>query len=110
MVPTLVDEGGRVVTESAVCVQFVDELARVRGGSQPPLVDADPFVAARSRCAADKVNRTVCSGYYRVLVRTEDEERKEGFAQILDGCAFLPTTRRSERAVLGWTGVAGLLV
>ena len=33
MVPTLVDEGGRVVTESAVCVQFVDELARVRGGS-----------------------------------------------------------------------------
>ena len=85
MVPTLVDEDGRVVTESAVCVQFVDELARVRGGSQPPLVDADPFVAARSRCAADKVNRTVCSGYYRVLVRTEDEERKEGFAQILDG-------------------------
>ena len=31
MVPTLVDEDGRVVTESAVCVQFVDELARVRG-------------------------------------------------------------------------------
>ena len=85
MVPTLVDESGRVVTESAVCVQFVDELARVRGGAAPPLVDADPFVAARSRCAADKVNRTVCSGYYRVLVRTEDEERKEGFAQILDG-------------------------
>ena len=33
MVPTLVDEDGRVVTESAVCVQFVDELARVRGGA-----------------------------------------------------------------------------
>ena len=31
MVPTLVDEDGRVVTESAVCVQFVDELAKVRG-------------------------------------------------------------------------------
>ncbi len=85
MVPTLVGESGEVVTESAVCVQFVDELARVRGGASPPLVDPDPFVAARSRCAADKVNRTVCSGYYRVLVRTEDEERKEGFAQILDG-------------------------
>ena len=35
MVPTLVDENGRVVTESAVCVQFVDELAKVRGGSAP---------------------------------------------------------------------------
>ena len=30
---TLVDEDGRVVTEPAVCVQFVDELARVRGGA-----------------------------------------------------------------------------
>lgn len=85
MVPTLVDDMGRVVTESAVCVQFVDELAKVRGGAAPPLVDADPFVAARSRCAADKANRTICSGYYCVLVRTEDDERTAGFALILDG-------------------------
>jgi len=107
MVPTLVDENGRVVTESAVCVQFVDELARVRGGAAPPLVDADPFVAARSRCAADKVNRTVCSGYYRVLVRTEDEERKEGFAQILDGLsAFFDDDDASDLNGPFWGGRA----
>ena len=93
MVPTLVDEDGRVVTESAVCVQFVDavrgcdELARVPGGAAPPLVDADPFVAARGAdpLRRDKVNRTVCSGYYRVLVRNGGREKGGGFAQILDG-------------------------
>ena len=107
MVPTLVDESGRVVTESAVCVQFVDAVARVRGGAAPPLVDADPFVAARSRCAADKVNRTVCSGYYRVFVRTEDEERK-GFDQILDGLsAFFDDDDASDLNGPFWGLVAG---
>ena len=85
MVPTLVDAHERVVTESLVTVQFVDELARTRGGAAPRLLDNDPFVAARSRVAAEKANRTVCSGYYRVLVRTDDVERREGFAQITDG-------------------------
>ena len=62
MVPTLVDEDGRVV-ESAVCV-VVDELAKVRvrspsGGPGPARRRAEPV-------RRGQLNRTVCSGYYWV--------------------------------------------
>jgi len=85
MVPTLVADDGRAVTESVVAVQFVDDLAKTRGGAAPPLVPADPFVAARNRVAADRVNKEVCSAYYRVLVREADAERRAGFADLLTG-------------------------
>ena len=88
MVPTLVD-GGRgakgVVTESAVCIEFIDEMASANGGSAPPLLPSCPFERAHARLAADGVNKQVCSAYYQVLVRTEDAERRAGFAKLVDG-------------------------
>ena len=86
MVPTLRDANtGRVVTESLVCIEFIDELAALQGTAAPPLLPSDPFERARARVAADKVNKTVCSAYYRVLVRTDAEERKAAFGDLLDG-------------------------
>jgi hypothetical protein len=40
---------------------------------------------ARSRIWAEKVNRECCSPYYGVLVRKDEQERKEHFASLLKG-------------------------
>ena len=86
MVPTILDERtGRAVSESIVCIEFVDELALARGSSAPSLLPADPFERARARVAADRINKTVTSGYYASLVRTDAAERRAGFDKIIDG-------------------------
>ena len=86
MVPTLLEpKTGRAVTESMVCIQFIDELAMANGSSAPPLQPADPYERARARVAADQVNKSVTSNYYACLVREDDAERAEAFGKILDG-------------------------
>ena len=100
MVPTILDEKtGRAVTESIVCIQFVDELALSRGSSAPSLLPEDPFDRARARVAADAVNKTVTSGYYQALVRTDEAERRAGFDKILSG--LLAFTSESRGAFWG---------
>ena len=86
MIPTLQDpKSGRAVSESLVVIQFVDELAQMRGSRAAPLLPHDPFERARARVVADRVNRQVTSRYYQVLVRTDAQERREAFAGLLDG-------------------------
>lgn len=86
MVPTILDEAtGKAVTESLVCIQFVDELAAANGSGAPSLLPADPFDRAQARVAAENVNKTVCSAYYRALVRTDEEERRAAFGAIQEG-------------------------
>ena len=70
MVPTLLEPAsGRAVTESIVCIEFIDELAQANGSQAPTLLPSDPFERARARVAADRMNKTVTSSYYRCLVR-----------------------------------------
>ena len=86
MVPTLLDPAtNRAVTESIVCIQFIDELAAANGSTAPPLLPTDPFERAAARVAAEQVNKSVTSGYYQALVRTDAAERADGFAKVLDG-------------------------
>jgi len=86
MIPTLLDEAsGRSVYESLLCIEFVDELAAARGSAAPPLLPPCPFERAAARLAAQRVNKEVCSAYYRVLVRTDEAERREGFKKLLQG-------------------------
>ena len=86
MVPTLLDPASkRAVTESLICIQFIDELALSNGSRAPSLLPADPYERAVARVAAEAVNKSVTSNYYAALVRTDDNERAEAFAKILDG-------------------------
>lgn len=96
MVPTLVrpdtaasGTSGRdgVVTESLVCVQFVDELVRGSGydGSVPAIMASCPYERARARVDADWVNKNVCSRYYHVLVRQDEAEQREAFEKLVEG-------------------------
>ena len=94
MVPTLVppetfhatagDPKKNVVTESLVCVQFIDELTN---GGTTPIMSSCPYERARARVDADWVNKNICSKYYHVLVRQDPAEQREAFEAILSGLA-----------------------
>ncbi|EED93470.1 predicted protein [Thalassiosira pseudonana CCMP1335] len=91
LVPTLipVDNDGKAseeksVFESLITIDYVDAIAN------PPtenlrLVPSDPYLAAKCRYWADKVNREACSPYYGVLVRIDEKERMENFQKLLGG-------------------------
>ncbi len=89
LVPTLIPvENGKsmeskAVYESLVTIDFVDQISGAVGEER--LVPEDPYEAARCRVWADKVNRDLCSPYYGVLVRTEDEERMDHFQNLIKG-------------------------
>lgn len=71
------------VYESLVTIDFVDQISGASG--EDCLVPEDPYEAARCRVWADKVNRELCSPYYGVLVRKEDDERMEHFQSLIKG-------------------------
>lgn len=85
LVPTLVDAKGRAVWESLVAVEYVDDLARERGAADEELLlPAEPYLRAQARIEADAANKTLCSPYYRVLVRTDPTERKLAFDEMVE--------------------------
>jgi len=98
LVPTLVDEAtGRAVTESLVCLEFVDELAASAGAAdETRLIPNDPFEAARCRVWADKVNKYCCSPYYGVLVKADEEGRRESFATLLKGLREFAAAKKGD--------------
>jgi glutathione S-transferase len=97
MVPTILDEAtGKAVGESLVCIQLVDEIAAANGGSAPSLLPLDPFERAQARVAAEQVNKTVCSAYYKVLVRPEDEQRRAAFADLKKGLLSFADTAQGD--------------
>lgn len=91
LVPTLIpideDTGepdeSKSVYESIVTIDYIDQVSGATG--KDSLVSEDPFLAARARIWADKVNRECCSTYYGVLVRKEDQERQEHFQNLIKG-------------------------
>ena len=76
---TIKDEKGNVITESIVCIPYIDEI--VNGGDEPILAST-PHERANERVMADFVAKTVCSKYYSVLVRQDEEEQMEAFREI----------------------------
>lgn len=91
LVPTLIpvdpctgeSDESKPVFESLVTIDFIDDISGAEGNER--LVSDDPYEAARCRVWADKVNRDLCSPYYGVLVRKEDDERMEHFQDLIKG-------------------------
>lgn len=92
LVPTLIavdaDTGKpneeRSVYESLIVVDYIDAIANPKD-ERHRLVPSDPYLAAKCRYWADKLNRECCSPYYGVLVRTDDGERRENFDKLIIG-------------------------
>lgn len=97
LVPTLIPidpktgkgDETKSVFESLVTIDFIDEISGASGMER--LVSDDPYESARCRVWADKVNRELCSPYYGVLVRTEDDERMEHFQSLIKGLEAFST-------------------
>merc|ERR1712007_11298 len=75
LVPTLALEGKQPIYESLICVEYASDLS-TNGMS---LLPKCPTQRAYARIQADWVNKNICSPFYRILVRTDPEERREGF-------------------------------
>jgi len=75
LVPTLCEDGMPPVYESAVCVEYIDELA-ARSGGNSSLMPGSPAERAALRLKVDWINKNLCSPFYQVLVRTSTEDRK----------------------------------
>jgi glutathione S-transferase len=90
LVPTLIPiqsngqaDESRAVYESLVTVDFIDTISGAKGTQR--LVPEDPYEMARCRVWIEKVNRDLCSPYYGVLVRKEEQERKDHFDHLIKG-------------------------
>ena len=95
MVPTFLEPvTGRSVTESIVCIEFIDEIARAAGSAAPPLLPDDPFDRAKARVMADKVNKQVTSNYYACLVRQDRAEQRDAFEMLLNGIEAFSAERK----------------
>ena len=70
--------------ESLVTIDYIDAIANPTD-EHLKLVPTDPYLAAKCRIWADKVNRDCCSPYYGVLVRTEEQERRNHFEKLVAG-------------------------
>ena len=90
--PTIVQKSdGRAVFESIICIEYVDELARsiaadrgvVEGTTW--LMPDDLVQRAHARSWSERVNRTLCSPYYTILVRSEPAERRAGYNLLIKG-------------------------
>jgi glutathione S-transferase len=89
LVPTLIPiidgrpDESKAVYESIVTIEYIDAVSGATGKDR--LISEDPFLAARARVWADKVNRECCSTYYGVLVRKDGTERKDNFNNLIKG-------------------------
>lgn len=71
------------VYESLITIDYVDAIAQAPEILK--LVPSDPYLAAKCRYWADKVNRECCSPYYGVLVRTDEKEQRDHFGKLVGG-------------------------
>mmetsp|Transcript_72593 Transcript_72593/g.206742 ORF Transcript_72593/g.206742 Transcript_72593/m.206742 type:complete len:300 (-) Transcript_72593:798-1697(-) len=102
-VPVLVDQPtGEVVYESAVCIEYIDDLAQTpaslygpesyaaaasRSFTPPSLLGATPQRRADARLQSSWVNKELCSPYYAILVKQDDDERRVEFEKLLSSVA-----------------------
>lgn len=72
------------VYESLITIDYIDAIAN-DPIEEHRLVPSDPYLAAKCRYWADKVNRECCSPYYGVLVRKDEAEQREHFTKLVNG-------------------------
>ena len=82
----LYPDESKAVYESLVTIDYIDQVSGATG-TDCLVPQNDPYEMARCRIWTDKVNRDMCSPYYGVLVRKNDDERMEHFRAIIKGLA-----------------------
>ena len=110
--PVLVDQPtGAVVYESAVCIEYIDEVAQSppslygpesyaaaasRSFTPPSLVGGTPQRRADARLQSAWVNKELCSPYYAILVRGRSSmhARRRQLATTFDSALALYTSLR----------------
>jgi len=82
LVPTIIDDKKRVIYESLLCMEYVDEVGLNNNGNTKSLLPGDAMERARLRLQSDWVNKNLCSLFYKVLMPTDTQE--ESFKSLVE--------------------------
>ena len=82
LVPTIIHKGVSV-SESSICIQYVDEA----WNNDKHLLPTDPLDRARVRMWCDHITKKVEPAFYRMLIKRSDVERKQAKEELLSGLA-----------------------
>eukprot|EP00931_Biecheleriopsis_adriatica_P069142 TRINITY_DN43012_c0_g1_i1.p1 TRINITY_DN43012_c0_g1~~TRINITY_DN43012_c0_g1_i1.p1 ORF type:complete len:267 (+),score=52.17 TRINITY_DN43012_c0_g1_i1:46-846(+) len=80
LVPTIVEPGQPPIFESLVTVEYASDQAAASGA--PQVMPSCPAERARARMRAEWANRNICSPFYNILVRKDQQERQEAFGKL----------------------------
>ncbi|XP_033752254.1 glutathione S-transferase U19-like [Pecten maximus] len=83
LVPVIVLENGKSVFESAVCIQYVDEL----GPEGKQILPKDPFERAQVRMWSDFISSKLVPPFYRMLAAQETEQQEKIKLTLLEDLA-----------------------
>ena len=84
MVPTIV-HNGKSVYESAVCIEYIDEV----WGNGRSLLPKDPYRRARVRIQSDYIGKKIVSPFYRMLVKQSKEDQRVAQEDLVAGLKVL---------------------
>jgi len=71
LVPIIVDQDGKSVYESAVCIEYADELKN----EDKALLPKEPYQRARVRIWSDFISKKIVPFYYQILQRQDKSEQ-----------------------------------
>ena len=77
-VPAIVHQG-KTVSESHVCLEYIDEA----WPTEPYLFPRDPHSRANVRVWLDQISKSLTPPYYRILMMKEEEKRDEAKSEFL---------------------------
>mmetsp|Transcript_35854 Transcript_35854/g.65778 ORF Transcript_35854/g.65778 Transcript_35854/m.65778 type:complete len:248 (+) Transcript_35854:328-1071(+) len=86
MVPVIIDRRGDaevVVCESLICVEYVDEAMDILSGLM--LLPGPPSQRANARMWADRLNNEICTPFYSLFMKQDEESQEKAAEKILSG-------------------------
>ena len=84
LVPAIV-HNDKVIVESTVCIEYVDEAWR----TDKFLLPSDPYERAQVRILSDHISKKVVPPYYQMLIKRDEGERAEAKRNLTEAIASL---------------------
>ena len=83
LVPVLI-YNGKIVTESSICLEFVEDL---HCNNEPHVLPTDPYKRARARLMADHISKKILPHFFGMLKHPDQQEQEKEL--LLKGVADL---------------------
>jgi len=86
LVPTI-DDNGRYVFESMICVEYVDELWK--SPDNIDLLPSDPYKRVTAKLAVDEISKNIIPNFYSLLVKQSQDEQNQAKEKLLSSLKYV---------------------